>query len=951
MYLDNSMKINENMSIDYTHNSPTLVINKPSDKDIALNFPSVDYVEKPSNNFTLTINDLIADTAEFTDGYVSETIFQDKGRFGIKNQNWALTPDLDNGYTVNENYTELYSTVTHNDCYACPIMEFRKDDDFVITFDYIHTSLDNRLCFIDDFNEETQANNIDAWTMSDLGISGNGKIRITKNDDVLKFYLNGSLVATETFTLDDDFRFYFNFNDNIFRFKNLKMNALLPLFYRYNDGVYGEFITNRGMAQGVIQNNETLPAIDSFQGEYLNTIVNTCLDSGIDYPSNYLFDIIYTPIIVDDTYVSDEPISYNDGDGNRGTKIMDFHNSIDGLQFYISIYNNGTNDVYDLAFAMYQDDVETAFYKFIDGAEYTENEALENLKLNIYPNILAFEYLDEHYEFSVGEIYNEAYFEWEDSIVDFETITLTYNTIGDVEGGYIEYNTTYNKFSNLNTRYYAPISIKPTVDNNTMFIVGDSIIDLNISKTNSVHYELINFVYETDDKKILINFNEIYDGSDDFKFEVEDDMLYIYTYSSGNLVLKDTRKFTITNNYSVGFELGDANDTHTETRIYEFNVTNDYLEYEDIGVNAGLGLDAYDSSFMVGSVDANVIRDMEGVKLQAKRSNGKGYLIPTVNGDYNYPLIMKYSSSLEFDYIYNEDPNSNNAIMVVSRLGSQSESIRFNDLDIDGDIHIKIVVTNEFEQVGTQDMTANIKVYLADINPDDVYTPSDYELVVDKDVSVSLLRAGYYYAFKQQYKDSVLQYVNYKIKKNVYDYNVEVICRGYDENGVIEVSRCYEKSVMVNVNTNHNKLVANFTNVESKVKYIDFLIIFRDDRLTKIEISRIMLSDGVEDAPYSLDKKIENLEKIDINFHNSFYANYYNSSSSDPVGLCIIRPTLEPISLTKLYAPEISSENGTMGVTVLYPYLKNAKEENKPENVGIEYLNSTNQELKLIYNG
>ena len=60
---------------------------------------------------------------------------------------------------------------------------------------------------------------------------------------------------------------------------------------------------------------------------------------------------------------------------------------------------------------------------------------------------------------------------------------------------------------------------------------------------------------------------------------------------------------------------------------------------------------------------------------------------------------------------------------------------------------------------------------------------------------------------------------------------------------------------------------------------------------------------------------------------------------------------MEDISLTKLYAPKKTDGAGNQGVTVLYPYLKNAKEENKPENVGIEYLNSCYQTLKLIYNG
>ena len=112
-----------------------------------------------------------------------------------------------------------------------------------------------------------------------------------------------------------------------------------------------------------------------------------------------------------------------------------------------------------------------------------------------------------------------------------------------------------------------------------------------------------------------------------------------------------------------------------------------------------------------------------------------------------------------------------------------------------------------------------------------------------------------------------------------------------------------------------------------------------------------MLSEGLEKIAYSLDKKIENLKKIDINFINNFYCNYYNSSSVDPAGLCIIRPTMEKINLTKLYAPELSDGAGNQGTTVLYPYLKNSKDYDTPDKVAIEYLNSCFQTLKLVFNG
>ena len=148
-----------------------------------------------------------------------------------------------------------------------------------------------------------------------------------------------------------------------------------------------------------------------------------------------------------------------------------------------------------------------------------------------------------------------------------------------------------------------------------------------------------------------------------------------------------------------------------------------------------------------------------------------------------------------------------------------------------------------------------------------------------------------------------------------------------------------------------NKVLSSFTDVENDVKYIDFTIIFDDDRLSKIEISKIMLTDGIVDAPYSKDMKEENLKNSDIIFNNSFYCNYYNHHEADPVGLCIIRPTREKINLTKIPAPLKGDEYGNQGTTVLYPYLKKCKNEDLPEKVGIEYLNSCNQTLECKYNG
>ena len=112
-----------------------------------------------------------------------------------------------------------------------------------------------------------------------------------------------------------------------------------------------------------------------------------------------------------------------------------------------------------------------------------------------------------------------------------------------------------------------------------------------------------------------------------------------------------------------------------------------------------------------------------------------------------------------------------------------------------------------------------------------------------------------------------------------------------------------------------------------------------------------MLYEGLTKQEYSEDTHIENLPMININFDRNYYCNYYNSTSSDPVGLSIIRPTFEPINLKTIPAPQKTDNDGKIGATILYPYLKKAKDYNTPDKVAMEYLNSSNQSLRLIYNG
>ena len=498
------------------------------------------------------------------------------------------------------------------------------------------------------------------------------------------------------------------------------------------------------------------------------------------------------------------------------------------------------------------------------------------------------------------------------------------------------------------------INIYNSVNEDTIHLMlnhdfyGDNLIYMKFDdKSSNNDYEKINIIF-TSNKKINIALSDLYIDSDEFFFEIKDGKIIIYTYDDATLTEVYNEVFDLEDNFHIIISGGDTT-TICNLDIITFLVGKTYQEVIDDGIKN------YNNAKMVGSIDADVSADINGTTLQCSRVVGNGYLLPTIDGDYNNHLLINGSSEIEFDYIYHEDLYDHNKFGIGNRIGNQVEYITFNELDIDTDKHIKIKVTNDYEQIGVNDMTANIKVYTAPISETNVYTNNDYTLKYDKDVSISLLRAGYYFLFKQQNRTSKIQYRNFSINVVCYDYNIIAVCRGYTKEGVLDMYRSYEEQIPCVINTNENRLKVSFGNstppISKDVKYIEFYIIFADDRLTKIEISNIMLSEGIEDAPYSKDLKEENLKNSSIDFTRSYYCNYYNHHEADPVGLCIIRPTMESINLTKIPAPLRDDGKGNQGTTILYPYLKNCKDENKPENVAVEYLNSCDQTLKCEYSG
>ena len=505
--------------------------------------------------------------------------------------------------------------------------------------------------------------------------------------------------------------------------------------------------------------------------------------------------------------------------------------------------------------------------------------------------------------------------------MDYHNMTLTY------------LNFTYGDFV-LNQQ-----EITPLLDNEPLFLYDDVEIDFDFYTQNLDNTQIIRFKDQNDhviDYKFAELLNNVNEGHLTFK-KIDDKMKIILNNST---LLSDDDIF-LDNLYGMSFIIG-TDIISSNMDITNFVINSPYSEFQDYGVEKRY------NTFMVEREDTTEVEyDIDGTSIQSTASNNRGIMIPTQNGDYNMPFIIHGSGEVIFDYYYVEDGLKHNGAFISNRIGNQNHRIYFDELGLTGNARIKIQVTNEYEAVGNDDANANIKVYVGEFGTDNFPSPA----VINEDISISIVRAGWYFGFIQANKGVHLKYKNFVINGVSYDYNAVVVCRGYDERGVLDDARIWESSVVTTVNTHDRKLVAKFSDVPNNVKYIDFVIVFNDENIKRLEISKIMLYDGLEDAMYTEDTREDNLDKITINFDKNYYCNYYNSSKNDPVGLSIIRPTFEGISLRKLPAPKITDDDGNQGVTVLYPYLKKADEENKPENVAIEYLNSTNQTIKLIYNG
>ena len=226
-YTNPTNRINENMSIDYKSNAhPTLIIDKPVGETIALNFPSVDFVEKPSKDFSLKIENIISNINDASQTTIDE-LFSDSGCYATKNYDWTITPYEVADMIVNDEYTTL--TSNNGEGLASPMIELDKYDGVYVEFDYIHTANTGnsvKLMFVDNWNNDHSINNEIGYTLSEIGVDRSGKIKMICLNNKLDFYLDNNKLRTLNWTLDDDFRFYISFNSCIFKFSNFLMFGL-----------------------------------------------------------------------------------------------------------------------------------------------------------------------------------------------------------------------------------------------------------------------------------------------------------------------------------------------------------------------------------------------------------------------------------------------------------------------------------------------------------------------------------------------------------------------------------------------------------------------------------------------------------------------------------------------------------------------------------------------------
>ena len=101
-----------------------------------------------------------------------------------------------------------------------------------------------------------------------------------------------------------------------------------------------------------------------------------------------------------------------------------------------------------------------------------------------------------------------------------------------------------------------------------------------------------------------------------------------------------------------------------------------------------------------------------------------------------------------------------------------------------------------------------------------------------------------------------------------------------------------------------------------------------------VQFTELMVNEG---EPVDYIKPDEDVGESTVEFVNNFYALYYSTNLKG--SLQIIRPNYDRITTENLLRSKC---------TVLAPHLNNELNPDKPENIGLEYMNMTEQTIELV---
>ena len=124
------------------------------------------------------------------------------------------------------------------------------------------------------------------------------------------------------------------------------------------------------------------------------------------------------------------------------------------------------------------------------------------------------------------------------------------------------------------------------------------------------------------------------------------------------------------------------------------------------------------------------------------------------------------------------------------------------------------------------------------------------------------------------------------------------------------------------------------TDIDNVAYYMIGFIVDNVTTTNRLYFNHIQLAEG-EVTDYH--QPVSNIPKTTVKFSNNFYANFY--STNEDSFLQVIRP----------YYNNMDTETITKSkVTVLAPHLANEDDIDSPSNIGLEFMNQTDQKIEIL---